>query len=130
MAETKQDSAGSLKPGKYVVFDGVAYVVKSIDISKTGKHGSTKCRIEATGLIDSRKVVKIIPSSDNIEVPIIEKKSAQVLSISGDKANVMDMETYETFDLKIPDDLKNDVKEGSEILYWTILDDKVMKQVK
>ncbi|MBI2662963.1 translation initiation factor IF-5A [Candidatus Woesearchaeota archaeon] len=130
MAETRQDSAGSLKPGKYVIFDGVAYVVKSIDISKTGKHGSTKCRIEASSLIDNRKVVKIIPSSDNIEIPMIEKKSAQVLSISGDTANVMDMETYETFDLKIPDDLKNDVKEGSEILYWTILDDKVMKQVK
>jgi len=130
MAETRQDSAGSLKPGKYVIFDGVAYVVKSIDISKTGKHGSTKCRIEASSLIDNRKVVKIIPSSDNVEIPMIEKKSAQVLSISGDTANVMDMETYETFDLKIPDDLKNDVKEGSEILYWTILDDKVMKQVK
>ena len=130
MAETSQGSAGSLKPGKYVIFDGVAYVVKSIDISKTGKHGSTKCRIEASSLIDNRKVVKIIPSSDNVEIPMIEKKSAQVLSISGDTANVMDMETYETFDLKIPDDLKNDVKEGSEILYWTILDDKVMKQVK
>lgn len=130
MSETKQESAGSLKPGKYVVFDGVAYSVKSIDVSKTGKHGSTKCRIEAVGLIDGRKIVKILPSSDNIEVPIIEKRSAQVLSIVNDKANVMDSETFETFDLKIPEDLKDSVKEGSEVLYWTILSDRVMKQVK
>ena len=42
----------------------------------------------------------------------------------------MDMESYETFDLDIPDELKSEVKEGSEILYWIIVDDKVMKQVK
>ncbi|MDP6642361.1 MAG: translation initiation factor IF-5A [Candidatus Nanoarchaeia archaeon] len=130
MAETKRESAGSLKVGRYVIFDGVAYVVRNIDLAKTGKHGSSKARIEATSLIDERKVIKIMPSSDSVEVPIIEKKSAQVLSISGDKANVMDMETYETFDLEIPDELKSEVKEGSEILYWIIVDDKVMKQVK
>ena len=130
MAEIKQKSAGSLKPGRYAVFDGVAYVVKSVDISKTGKHGSTKCRIEATALIDGRKIVKIIPSSDNVEVPIIEKKSAQVLSITRDMANVMDTETYEIFDLKIPEELKSEVKENSEVIYWIILNDKVMKQVK
>lgn len=128
--ETKQQSAGSLKPGRYVVFDGVAYVVKNIDISKTGKHGSTKCKIEATSLTDNRKVMKIVPSGDNVEVPIIDKKNAQVLSIQGDVASVMDMETYETFDLSIPDELKNDVKEGSQVVYWVILGEKVMKMVK
>ncbi len=130
MAETKQEAAGSLKPGRYVVFDDIAYVVKNIDISKTGKHGSTKCRIEATALIDGRKIVKILPSSDNVEVPIIEKKSAQVLSVKNDIANVMDTESYEIFDLEIPEELKSQVKEGSELVYWTVLNDKVMKQVK
>ena len=130
MSETKQESAGSLKPGKYVVFDGVAYSVKSIDISKTGKHGSTKCRIEAVALIDGRKIVKILPSSDNIEVPIIEKRSAQILSISNDISTVMDTDKFAPFDLKISEDLRESVKEGSEVLYWTILGDKVMKQVK
>jgi len=52
------------------------------------------------------------------------------LSIIGKSANVMDEETYETFDLQIPDELKDECKEGVNILYWVILSDKVMKQVK
>ena len=71
-----------------------------------------------------------MPGHDNIEVPIVEKKNAQVLSIQGDTANVMDSETYETFDLKIPDELKGEVTEGVTVLYWIILEDKVMKQIK
>ena len=63
-------------------------------------------------------------------MPIIEKKSAQVLSIQGDTANVMDIESYETFDLKIPDELKNDVKEGVQVMYWIMLDNKVLKEVR
>jgi len=39
----------------------------------------------------------------------IEKKTAQVLSIQGNTANVMDSETYETFDLEIPEELKGQV---------------------
>ena len=61
---------------------------------------------------------------------MIGKKTAQILAVNGNSANVMDSETYETFDLAIPDELKNDCKEGSNVLYWIILEDKVMKQVK
>ena len=41
----------------------------------------------------------------------------------------MDLKTFETFDLEIPEELKGDVKEGVNIIYWIILNDKVMKQV-
>ena len=71
-----------------------------------------------------------MPGHDNVEVPIIEKRTAQVLSIQGDAANVMDSETYETFDIKIPEELKGEVAEGVNVLYWIILEDKIMKQVK
>jgi len=82
------------------------------------------------GLIDEKKRVIVMPGHDNIDSPIIDKRTAQVLSISGDTANVMDAETYETFDLEIPGELKGQVTEGAQILYWVILSDKVMKQVK
>ncbi len=80
--------------------------------------------------MDSKKRVTVMPGHDNVEVPIVEKKSAQVLSVQEDTANVMDSETYETFDLKIPEELKGQVAEGLNVLYWVILDDKIMKQIK
>ena len=130
MSDIKQALAGTLKQGSYVLFDNIPCVVKSIQTSRTGKHGHAKCRVEAIGMINSQKIIKIMPAHDKVDVPLIDKKSAQVLSISGDTANVMDMETYETFDLKISEDLKDNVVEGSKVIYWMIMNQKVLKQVK
>ena len=127
---TKIASAISMQKGSYIILEGAACRVVDTQVSKPGKHGHSKIRISAMGLIDEKKRVSVMPGHDNVEVPIIEKKSAQVLSIKSDIANVMDSETYETFDLKIPEELKGEVVEGCSILYWTILDEKVMKQVK
>lgn len=130
MSEITLTNATSLKPGRYVIFDGKACVVRSVQISKPGKHGHAKCRVEAVTVIGDQKIIKVIPGHDNVEVPIIEKETAQVMSINADIATVMDMKTYETFELPIPEELKKEIKEGSQVLYWTMMGQKVMKQVK
>ena len=123
-------AANNVQKGSSIVLEGAACKVVDVEISKPGKHGHSKVRISAVGLVDEKKRIVVMPGHDNIEVPIIEKKTAQVLSVHGDIANVMDSETYETFDLKIPEEFKGEVIEGSSVLYWTILNDKVIKQVK
>ncbi|MAG52950.1 MAG: translation initiation factor IF-5A [Nanoarchaeota archaeon] len=130
MSGTKQSTVTSLKPGSYVVFDGVACRVNKIETSRPGKHGHAKCRVDASSLIDGSKKVIVLPGHDKIDVPIIDKKTAQVLSVSGDTANIMDEENYETFDIKIPSDLKGKITEGVSVIYWDILGDKVLKQLK
>jgi len=128
--DKKFTNVGSLKVGNYVIVDGIACIVKSVQTSRPGKHGHAKCRVEAIGMIDDQKKIFVAPGHDKIDVPIIVKKSAQVLSINKDMANVMDTESYETFDLKIPEDLKDKVSEGVQVVYWGILSEKVMKQLK
>ncbi len=127
---TKIVSVGSLQKGNYVVVDGAACRVVDTQVSRPGKHGHAKVRLTAVGVIDEKKRVVVMPGHDNINAPVIEKKTAQVLSIQGETANVMDSENYETFDLKIPGELKGEVVEGCSVLYWVVLEDKVMKQVK
>ena len=128
--DTKTIAANNVQKGTSIILDGAACKVVDVEISKPGKHGHSKVRISAVGLVDDKKRIVVMPGHDNIEVPIIEKKTAQVLSVHGDIANVMDSETYETFDLKIPEEFKGQVVEGSSVLYWTIMDEKVIKQVK
>ena len=128
--DRKQTDVGSLKKGNYVVIDGVAYIVKDTQSSRPGKHGHAKCRVEAISIVGDQKKIIVAPSHDKIDVPIVTKHSAQILSISNDVANIMDTETYETFDLAIPNELKSIVKEGKEIIYWKILGERAMKQVK
>ena len=126
----KTTDIGSIKVGGYIIIDGVACRVVSVQTSKTGKHGHAKARIEAIGLINVDKKVIVKPSHDKAEVPIVEKKSAQVLSVNNDIANVMDVETFETFDIKIPEELKGKVQENSNVVFWIILGIKVLKQMK
>jgi translation initiation factor 5A len=130
MGEVKQIGIGTLQKGSYVVMEGAACKVVDIQISRPGKHGHAKSRVSAVGLLDGKKRVIVAPSHDNIDTPIVEKRTAQVLSINGNIANVMDAETFETFDLKIEDELKDQVVENCNVLYWVVLDTKVMKQVK
>jgi len=127
---TKIQSVGSLQKGSYVLLEGAACKVFDMSVSRPGKHGHAKVRLTAVGLVDGKKRIVVMPGHDNVEVPIVEKKSAQVLSVQDDNANVMDSETYETFDLKVPEELKGQVVAGVNVLYWMILDDKVMKQIK
>jgi len=128
--ETKKVSCSHLKVGSYLVVDGVACKVTDIQVSRPGKHGHAKARITAVGLLDDKKRVTVMPGHDMVDTPIIGKKTAQVLSVSGNMANVMDAETYETFDLKIPRELEGEVVDGVTILYWQVLTEKVMKQIK
>jgi len=127
---TKLVSVGTIKKGNYVVIDGAACTVVDSQTSKTGKHGHAKVRLSAVGIIDGKKRDAVMPGHDNIEVPIIDKRNAQVLSIQGDTATVMDSESYETFELPIPEELKDSVMEGVVVNYWEIMGVKSIKQVR
>ncbi|MFH1396153.1 MAG: translation initiation factor IF-5A [archaeon] len=130
MYEKKLVSVGSLKKGDTIIIDGSACKITDTATSRPGKHGHAKVNMMAVGLLDGKKRNLVMPGHDKVEAPIIEKKNAQVLSVSGKTANVMDTETYETFDLEIPEELKAEVSEGVEVLYWILMGMKVIKQVK
>lgn len=122
-------SATDAKPGATIMVDGVACVVKSNDISKTGKHGHAKCRIEAIGIIDGKKKVFVSAGHERMEVPMVEKSRAQILNLLGEKdASVMDLESFETLNLPIIDELKGQLKEEDQVEYWNIEGIKIIKK--
>ncbi len=130
MYDKKLVSVGSLKKGDTIIIDGVACKITDTSTSRPGKHGHAKVNMMAVGLLDGKKRNLVMPGHDKVETPIIEKKTAQVLSVAGDKVNVMDTASYETFDLDVPEEFKDQIKEGSEVLYWVIMGSKVIRQVK
>lgn len=120
--------ATSLKEGSYAIIEGAPCVVKRVDISKTGKHGASKVRVEAIGLVDGKKRVAVMPGHERVGVPLIEKKKVQILSISEKKANVMDLETFETFDVNIDEEAIEQVSEGDTAECWDIEGVKIIKR--
>jgi translation initiation factor 5A len=120
-----------LKKGQYVVIDGEPCRVVKVDISKSGKHGASKARLEAIGLFDDKKRSLVKPADSDLEIPIIMKKTAQVLAFLGpDTVQLMDLQDYSTFESEIPEELKGKMAQGGEVLYWEVSGKKILKENK
>ncbi|KXA95866.1 hypothetical protein AKJ65_00425, partial [candidate division MSBL1 archaeon SCGC-AAA259E19] len=63
-----------------------------------------------------------------IEVPIIERGKALILAIIGENAQLMDLSSYEAFQLAIPLELRGEVEEGDEIEYIQALGRKKIER--
>lgn len=120
----------NLKKGSFVLIDDVPCRVGSISSGKSGKHGASKTRVEAIGLFDGRRRSMVKPSHDTVNVPIINKKKAQVLAISGDRVQLMDLSNYSMFELDIPEELKGKLNSGDEVNYFEIIGIRTLKPLK
>jgi translation initiation factor 5A len=118
----------TLKVGKYVILDGEASKVTSMSTSSPGKHGAAKARIEAVGIFDNQKRSITKPVDTKIDIPIIDKRVGQVLALMGPNVQIMDLENYETMELPLPDELKDQISEGTEVEYIEALGNlKIMR---
>jgi translation initiation factor 5A len=113
----EQTEIGKIKEGRYIVIDDEPCKVLGIATSKPGKHGAAKARIDAVGIFDGVKRSIVQPVSAKTYVPIVERKSGQVISIAGNSAQLMDMKDYSNFEIPIPEDRKGHVEVGKEIVY-------------
>mgnify|MGYP001082175151 CR=1 FL=1 len=120
---SKPMDIGDLKVGSYVIVDNEPCHIVELAKSKPGKHGSAKARIVAIGVFDSVKRSFVKPVSAQVEVPIIEKKSGQVIATLPSSVQVMDLETYEIFETPYPEDekIKSRIASGVEVEFWRIL---------
>ena len=129
---SKPVDLGSLKEGSYVLIEGEPCRIVEYDKSKPGKHGAAKARVVGIGVIDNVKRSLVLPVSTNVEVPLIEKKSGQVVSIAPNNVQLMDLETFETFDAPLPtdEDVKSKLSPAAEVEYWQVMGRTKIMRVK
>lgn len=130
---TTQGEIRQLKVGRYVVVDDEPCKILSIQTSKPGKHGAAKARIDVVGMFDGVKRSLVGPVTDKCKIPMIDKRKVQILNMHGDHAQVMDMETYENYELPVSDSEKAALQAGAEVLiieslgkkkFWNVGDDE------
>lgn len=112
-----QAEVRELKEGRYILIENEPCKILSIQTSKPGKHGEAKARIDAVGLFDGGKRSIVHPVKHKVQIPMIDKRQAQVLSVQGSEVQLMDMTTYEVFTLPIEDELKEVIQPQKEIQY-------------
>ena len=123
---------GDLRVGNYVIVDDIPSEIVSIQKSKPGKHGSAKFRCVAVSLLDGSKRDFVNPVDANIQIPIVDKRNAQVLSMTPDSVQLMDLETYDIFDVPMPreGEIASKLKAGLEVSYWNIMGHNKIMRVK
>ena len=119
----------TLRVNRYMIIDEEPCKIMSITTSKPGKHGESKARIEALGVFDRQKRSVVHPVKHKIHVPLIDKRNAQILALMGDNVQLMDLETYETFEMSIPAEFKGQLEPGKEISYLEALGRKKITRV-
>ena len=127
---SKPVDVGSLKIGHYIVVDGEPCKIVEYEKSKPGKHGAAKARIVAISVTTGAKKSVISPVDARIEVPMIEKRTGQVLAFVGNNVQIMDMESYQTFETPMPEEeeIKSKLAAGTEVEYWQMLgQNKIMR---
>jgi translation initiation factor 5A len=129
---SKPVELGSIKVGNYVMVEGEPCRIVDYAKSKPGKHGSAKARVVAIGVFDYVKRTFVKPVNSQVDVPLIEKRSGQVLAMMPSSIQLMDLETYEVFEVPNPEDeeIKSKLANGIEVEYWRILSKNKIMRIK
>ncbi len=134
---SKPSDLGSLKIGSYILLPvsdqptGEPCRIVEYDTSKPGKHGSAKARIVGVGVFDGQKRPHVGPVSMQIHIPLIDKRTAQIISMTDSGIQLMDSETFETIDANLVDDeIKDRIQQGQDIEYWKVMDRTKIMRIK
>jgi translation initiation factor 5A len=87
------------------------------------------------GVFDSKPHPFVGPVSTKVEVPLIDKRSGQIISKQGNALQIMDLETFETFETTaVEEDIKDRIAQGDvqgrDVEYWKVLDGIKIMRIK
>lgn len=94
--------ASSLRIGGFVMINDRPCKITDMSTSKTGKHGGAKVHLTGNDIFTDKKMVCIYSSTDNVDVPIVNNKEYQLLSIDDESfMSMMDEKGKQREDLKL-----------------------------
>jgi len=128
MSKTFQE-VRTLKVNRYMIVDDEPCKIVEISTSKPGKHGEAKARIVCIGVFDKQKRSVVKPVKHKVDVPLIDKRNAQVVALVGKEVQLMDMETYEIFNVPIPEEYEGKIEAGNELQYLEAMGRKMITKV-
>jgi translation initiation factor 5A len=105
-----------LKSGSYIVHKDQPHRVLKNNIVVTGTHSHTKNKLEIQNILNDKYETLVYPPHERLEDVEITRKKAQLLAMQENQAQIMDLQSYETFNAALKDSLE-DLNEGDEVSY-------------
>ena len=110
-------SAVELEKGNYFIYNGEPFKITRKEVVSVGTHSHTKLKFYVQGLRDKGERTVVFQHSDRVEKIEIMRKQGQIISKTGNKAQVMDSISYETLDSTLPPELADDISEGDIVTF-------------
>ena len=113
-------STSDFRKGMKVEFKGEPCEIVDFQHVKMGRGGAivrTKLKNLKTGAV----LEETFRSGEKLDPPGLEEKSMQYLYSQDELYYFMDMETYETFNIAIPEEFEGELEPGKEIQYLEAL---------
>eukprot|EP00915_Cephaloidophora_sp_WS-2016_P004189 GHVH01005632.1.p1 GENE.GHVH01005632.1~~GHVH01005632.1.p1 ORF type:complete len:159 (+),score=32.03 GHVH01005632.1:190-666(+) len=97
-------SAGSIKKGGYCMLKGFPCKVNDYSTAKVGKHGSAKAKIIGADIFTNNKYEEICPTSHNMEVPVVTRKTYTVMAVIDGHTSLLGEDGSTRDDVSLPPD--------------------------
>ena len=66
-----------------------------------------------------------------VHVPLIDKRTGQIISMTGSEIQVMDSETFETVDIAMVDEeVDGHLEQGQDVEYWNVMGRTKIMRIK
>ena len=83
------------------------------------------------GVFDGQKRPHVGPVSMQVHVPLIDKRTGQVISIIEQTIQIMDSETFETIDVTlVEEEVRDRLENGQNVEYWKVMDRTKIMRIK
>merc|ERR1712159_800019 len=118
-AHTQPMEAGQIRKGGFIMIKGNPCKVVDVSTSKTGKHGHAKCHFVAINIFNGKKAEELCPSTHNAEVPFVNRKEYQVMSVDDEPyISLIDADGECLEDLQLPEGTDDDKKVQDQIIEY------------
>ena len=113
----KTSTASELERGNYFLINSEPVRVLRKEVIVVGTHSHSKLKFYIQGLREKGERTVTFQHSDRVEKIEIMRKQGQIISKSGNKVQLMDAVSYETFDSNLPQELSDDINEGDNVTF-------------
>ncbi len=104
-----------LKKGKYIIHENEACVIK--DVKTLTSKNNPVIKLELEGLFSGKHYNSHILTGQNIQEANLTRKCGTIISKKNNKIEIMDIQTFETFDVNIDPELLEKAQEGDNVTY-------------
>jgi len=112
--------AKDIKKGAYIRYNNEILKVIRKEVVACGTHSHSKTKVFAQGLFTKGEKSFNLSHSDSVEELDIMRKEGQVISKGQGKLQVMDIQSFETFDAEADKELMEQINEGDAVTFINI----------